>query len=98
MQTIGAKVQIGDGHKLTLQLPESVSEGEYEVVLVLNNLAESRDKTSEQNEVEQVKDSITLRWQKWFDEVNKLPLKENPKEEDFQQYLVEKYRKQGLDL
>jgi hypothetical protein len=36
VQTIEAKVQIGDDRRLSMQLPTNVSVGEYEVVLVLN--------------------------------------------------------------
>jgi hypothetical protein len=36
MQTIEAKVQIGDDRRLSMQLPTDVLVGEYEVVLVLN--------------------------------------------------------------
>lgn len=36
MQTIEARVQVGSDRTLSLQLPEGVPEGNYQVVLVLN--------------------------------------------------------------
>ena len=36
MQTIKARVQVGSDRRLSLQLPEGISAGEYEIVLVLN--------------------------------------------------------------
>ncbi len=37
MQTIATKVNINQDRKLTIQLPDNIPAGEYEVVLVLNN-------------------------------------------------------------
>ncbi len=37
MQTIATKVNINQDRKLTIQLPDRIPAGEYEVVLVLNN-------------------------------------------------------------
>ena len=36
MQTIEARVQVGSDRTLSLQLPEGVPEGVYQIVLVLN--------------------------------------------------------------
>ena len=71
MQTIGARVQIGNDHKLTLQLPESLPEGEYEVVLVLSTAASSSADVSAQATAEG-QASIDERWRKWFAEVDNL--------------------------
>jgi hypothetical protein len=53
---------------------------------------------SSHTEGEQQDEPIALRWKKFFEEVDKLPILENREKGDFQQYLVEKYRKQGLEL
>jgi hypothetical protein len=49
-------------------------------------------------EDEQEDKTMALRWKKFFEEVDQLPILENRAEGDFQQHLVEKYRKQGLEL
>jgi hypothetical protein len=42
---------------------------------------------------------MTDAWEKWVEEVEQRPLSPSSVEEgDYQQYLVEKYRKQGLVL
>jgi hypothetical protein len=100
MQTIAAKVKVNADRTVTVQLPADVEIGEYDAVLVLNSRAASEIvKESNHAEGEDRDDStIDLRWQKWFEEVERLPLLENPPKGDFQEYLVEKYRKQGLVL
>lgn len=99
MQTVEAKVQVNADRTVTLQLPADVQMGEYDVVLVLNSCSDSGGvQDSSHAEGEQQDKTMALRWKKWFEEVDRLPLLENPEEGNFQQYLVDKYRKQGLDL
>lgn len=43
MQTIEASVSVGDDRRLSMQLPEAVPAGEYEVVLVLNQRVAKND-------------------------------------------------------
>ncbi|MGP1385148.1 MAG: hypothetical protein ACTS2F_16410 [Thainema sp.] len=99
MQTIHAKVQVGTDRTLQVQLPNDVPVGEYEVVLVLNE-AHSAQQASDPADMSptQLDDDIATRWEQWVAEVEQLPLSPQPPEGDFQQYLVEKYRQQGLDL
>jgi hypothetical protein len=105
MQTIKAKVQVNLDHTVTVQVPDDmkvpadVQVGEYDAVLVLNSRSDSAVvQEPSYAEGEQQDETMALRWQKWFEEVEQLPLLENPEKGDFQQYLVEKYRKQGLIL
>jgi hypothetical protein len=105
MQTIKAKVQVNLDHTVTVQVPDDmkvpadVQVGEYDAVLVLSSRSDSAVVQEPSHaEGEQQDETMALRWQKWFEEVEQLPLLENPEKGDFQQYLVEKYRKQGLIL
>jgi hypothetical protein len=105
MQTIKAKVQVNLDHTVTVQVPDDmkvpadVQVGEYDAVLVLNSRSDSEMvQESSHVEGEQPDETMALRWQKWVEEVEQLPLLENSEKGDFQQYLVEKYRKQGLIL
>ena len=50
MQSVGAKVRVGGDRKVTLQLPEEVSQGEYEVMLVLNRVHKTRTGEPLQNQ------------------------------------------------
>jgi hypothetical protein len=99
MQTIATKVRVNADRTVTVQLPADVQMGEYDAVLVLNSHAESAIvQESNHGDSSENDDEMAIRWQKWFEEVEQLPLLENPEKGDFQQYLVEKYRKQGLVL
>jgi hypothetical protein len=105
MKTIEAKVRVNADRTVTVQfpvdmeLPGDVQAGEYEAVLVLGSSSDELVvKDSGQMEVEPQDEKMARRWQKWFEEVEQLPLLENPEKGDFQQHLVEKYRKQGLVL
>jgi hypothetical protein len=99
MQTVEAKVQVNADRTVTVQLPADVQMGEYDVVLVLNSRSDSAViQDSGHAEGEQHDQTMALRWAKWFEEVDRLPLLENPEEGNFQQYLIDKYRKQGLEL
>jgi hypothetical protein len=99
MKTIEAKVKVNADRTVTVQLPVDVQVGEYDAVLVLNSSSRLIvEKDSIHLEGEPQDEGIALRWQKWFEEVEQLPLLENPQKGDFQQHLVDKYRKQGLVL
>jgi hypothetical protein len=98
MQTIEAKVQINADRTLTVQLPGDVQIGEYDVVLVLNSRsAHTEQQKSGEPEGKQA-ETMTRAWEQWVEEVEQLPLSPNPTRSDFQQDLIEKYRKQGLEL
>jgi hypothetical protein len=99
MRTIEAKVKVNADRTVTVQLPVDVQAGEYDAVLVLSSSSDvSLVVDSSLVEGEPEDEKTALRWQKWFEEVEQLPLLENPEKSDFQQHLVEKYRKQGLVL
>jgi hypothetical protein len=100
MQTIAAKVKVNADRTVTVQLPADVQMGEYDAVLVLNSHADS-EVVPESSHVksEEQDEQMALRWQKWFEEVEQLPLSTNSiQPDDYHQHLIEKYRKQGLVL
>lgn len=47
MQTIEVRVQVGSDHTLSLQLPEGVPVGDYQIVLVLNQQNSENETESE---------------------------------------------------
>ncbi|PZD74019.1 hypothetical protein C1752_01863 [Acaryochloris thomasi RCC1774] len=96
MQTIKTKAQINTDRTLTVQLPADLQVGEYDVVVVLDKSSKKQVEPHILQAVEEV--PLADRWEQWFDEVEKLPLKENVEEQSFHEILVEKYRKQGLEL
>ncbi len=98
MKAIETKAQVDDARMLTItmEVPSDVPVGEYEVMVVLNSLVASGPSLSDQKTDEEK--SRSKRWQKWFEEVDQLPLKADGEDKTFHQILVEKYRKQGLDL
>jgi hypothetical protein len=101
MKSIEAKVKVHADRTVTVrfpadtQLPVDVQMGEYDAVLVLGS---GSDGIVEKDSGHLEDEPIALRWQKWFEEVEQLPLLENPEKGDFQQHLIDKYRKQGLIL
>jgi hypothetical protein len=100
MQTIAAKVKVNADRTVTVQLPADVQMGEYDAVLVLNSHSDSAVvQESNPADSEEQDRIMALRWQKWFEEVEQLPLSTNTIERgDYHQHLIEKYRKQGLIL
>lgn len=106
MKTIEAKVKVNADRTVTvqfpanMQLPVDVQMGEYDAVLVLNSGSEAIvEKDSSNSEGEQPDNLMIDAWEKWVEEVEQLPLSKNSIQEgDYQQHLVEKYRKQGLVL
>jgi exosome complex RNA-binding protein Rrp42 (RNase PH superfamily) len=99
MKTIEAKVKVNADRTVTVQLPVDVQAGEYDAVLVLSSSSDVSlvvDASLVESEPEDEK--LAVRWQKWFEQVEQLSLLENSEKGDFQQHLVEKYRKQGLVL
>ena len=92
MQTIATQIHVGVDRRLKIDLPDSVPIGEYEVLLVLNQ------RSAELPEVPVETDSLMPRWEKWFGEVDRLTLPDDPEAGDFPQQLLDKYRQQGLEL
>lgn len=98
MQTIAAKVKVNADRTLTVQLPADVPLGEYDVVLVLNSRSTRTEAQEPDNSEGEPDKTMARAWAKWVEEVEQLPLSPNPTQGDFQQHLIEKYRKQGLEL
>ncbi|HEY9752392.1 MAG TPA: hypothetical protein V6C46_05550 [Coleofasciculaceae cyanobacterium] len=63
MQTIETNVHIGDDHKLMIDLPDSVSTGKYQVVLVLQPQSAGSDPAVEVEDNSPVNE-IAERWKK----------------------------------
>lgn len=106
-KTITAKVQVNADRTLTVQLPNEIQTGEYEMVLVLSDTPSADTQTSSTQELKssQQNNSCNLddAWKIWVQEVEQLPINPMPAtsnlaNSDYQQHLVEKYRAQGLDL
>jgi hypothetical protein len=99
MKAIETKVQVNADHMLTVQLPVDVQMGEYDAVLVLNRPSDHAAVQEPGHSADEQEDKTMARaWKKWVEEVEQLPLSPNPVQSDYQQHLVEKYRKQGLEL
>jgi predicted DNA-binding protein len=106
MKSIEAKVRVNADRTVIVQFPADmqltvdVQMGEYDAVLVLNNSSNViLEKDSSHAEDEQPENLMTDAWEKWVEEVEQLPLSTNSIQAgDYQQHLVEKYRKQGLVL
>ena len=75
MKAIETKAKVDNTRTLTItmQVPADVQAGEYEAMVVLNSLVGSSLKLSEQKNGEPK--TRAERWQKWFEEVDQLPLK-----------------------
>lgn len=99
MQPIQTKGQVKEDKTLTLtvQLPEEVQAGEYEVVLVLNSSAPTSKPTASLSAEEEQR-RLNKVWKELMEEVEDLPISPTPVSSEYQQDLVEKYRKQGLEL
>ena len=99
MQTIQAKVQINADRTLTVQLPAEIQTGEYEVELILKSRAPDESQTSEPDADGRQKSSRAKAWEKWIKAVEELPISPGlVVESDYQQHIIEKYRKQGLEV
>jgi hypothetical protein len=100
MQTIEAKVEVKDDRVMSVQLPTNLPIGEYDVVLVLSQRSDlAVVEGSGDIEGEQPDHLMTEAWAQWVAELETLPLSSNSIQAgDYQQHLVEKYRKQGLEL
>ena len=79
-------------HKLQ-NLPESLLPKVNDLIDCLSDMhqVDSSSNDSKQNE-------ITEKWEQWFEIVDNLPIKPTDSADDYQQHLLSKYRKQGLDL
>ena len=107
MRAIETRAMVGADSTLTItiKVPTDLQAGEYRAMVVLDTQAASTDKSSEAHRASAKTEdeqngakSLGERWQKWFDDVEKLPLRENAEDKDIGQILTEKYRKQGLDI
>ena len=49
-------------------------------------------------DVEAHQDSLDEQWARWFEAVDHLPITSTKPDGDYQQHLISKYRKQGLEL
>ncbi|MGB7412624.1 MAG: hypothetical protein WA902_00310 [Thermosynechococcaceae cyanobacterium] len=99
MHTIKTKAHINTDRTLTVQLPADLQVGEYDVTLSVNSRSiEGEVIAAPTLERERTDKTMSEAWEQWFDEVEKLPLKETVEEKSFHEILVEKYRKQGLEL
>lgn len=97
MQTIQTRVQIEADRTLTVQLPAEIQTGEYEIVLVLNSSVSSEKPAIEPASEEEQK-RLNEVWEALIEEVEEVPIVPTPVSSEYQQSLIEKYQKQGLEL
>ena len=99
MQTIQAKVHIKADRTLTVQLPAGIQVGEYEIEVTLKSSTAEISQTPPSDTDDEQKSSRGKAWDKWIKEVEELPVSPSPVvESDYQQHIIEKYQKQGLEL
>ena len=92
MKTIKTTTTINKDRHLLIQLPSDLPIGNYEVLIVLE------PKTQEMSN-----DAIEQVWENWVKEVQQMSLtvessNQNPPQNDYETQLLEKYRRQGLEL
>ena len=90
MPTIQTNNQINSDRKLSIELPDNFPLGDYEVLIVLNP-KESKEQPNESQ-------TMTNAWENWVKEVKQLSPLPHSEPKNYQQHLLEKYRKQGLEL
>ena len=91
---IKAKVRVEVDGTVTVQLPNDVPVGEYEAVL----MPVVGDMNNQDAENQQWDAKMAEAWEEWVEEVEQLPLSPQPAQSEYQKSLIEKYRKQGLNL
>ena len=89
MPTIQTNTQINSDRKLSIELPDNFPLGDYEVLIILN----PKEDKEQPNESQ----TMTNAWDNWVKEVKKLSPRPRSEPKNYQQHLLEKYRKQGLD-
>ena len=99
MEGVAVKVQVNADRTVNVNLPDDVPIGEYEAVLVpVKKLAVESAQSSEAVESEQWGEAMDAFWNQWVEEVEQMPLSPQPAKSEYHKSLIEKYRKQGLDL
>jgi len=94
METIKTKISVGSDRHLSLQLPQDLPPGDYEVLVVLEHANQSEFPSQT---------PLDRAWEKWVKEIQTMPLLEPPQNpssepDDYESYLLKKYRNQGLEL
>lgn len=90
MPTIQTNTQINSDRKLSIELPDNFPLGDYEVLIILNP-KESEEQPNESQ-------TTTKAWENWVKEVKQLSPLPHSEPKNYQQHLLKKYRKQGLEL
>lgn len=91
---IKAKVRIEVDRTVTVQLPEDVPAGEYEAVLVpIDDGINSQNAENQKWDAEQAE-----AWERIMKGVEQLQPSPQPAKSEYHKGLIEKYRKQGLNL
>ena len=103
MQAITAKALFNDDRTVTVQLPDDVQipsdmrAGECEVLLVLGSSEVKVKPTTDLSDEDRQK-QLNEVFKAWLKEGEDIPIVPTPITSEYQRDLVEKYRKQGLDL
>lgn len=96
MRVVETKVQVCATRQVIMQLPRDIPVGEYDVVLVMKEPTEFSPEGARLKAVEDI--PIVERWQKFFEEMEKEYSASPSVPSEHYQSLVEKYRKQGLNV
>lgn len=94
MRQAAVKVQVNADRTITVKLPDNLPIGEYSAELVPIEQSTSQVKTK----TEQWDATMQAAWEELMTEVEQLPASPQPAQSEYHQSLIEKYRKQGLDL
>lgn len=98
MQTVKTSVRVEVDRTVTVQLPDEVQTGEYEMILVLSSRSQTEAEAASSVNPNNSESTLDDAWEAWVQEVEQMPLSPTPTEGEYQQHLIEKYQKQGLDL
>lgn len=107
MQKVEVKVQVNLDRTVVVDLPDEVPPGEYDFAVwvpdghLAEESAEAEDPAHVRNEVTERdvwSEEKTDAWQMLQTEIAQTKKDPQPAQNDFHKSLIEKYRKQGLDL
>lgn len=107
MQKVEVKVQVSSNRTVTVNVPDEVPAGEYDFVLWVpddssawknSQLEANPDLLTEALTDEEWTDEKVKAWETLQTEVSQTKKEPQPVQSDFHKALIEKYRRQGLNL
>ena len=99
MKSVAAIVQVNADRTVEVKLPDGLPVGAYEATLIpVRQSSEDSAQTPDNDRHKQWNQATDEFWEQWTKEVEQMPLTAQPAQSEYHRSLVEKYRKQGLDL